>query len=126
MRKPSNNIEVTAQVQYLKEASNLKRHYHVFAYTITIRNQGAQGAQLLTRHWYITNANGEVNEVKGEGVVGEKPYLKPGEQFVYVSYAIINTPVGSMHGSYQLLADDGVGFEAKIPAFSLAIPSLIH
>lgn len=126
MSELSYQITVESQVQYLKEASNLKRHYHVFAYTITISNIGTIAAQLLSRHWYITNADGDVQEVDGEGVVGEKPHIKPGEKFIYISYAVLDTPVGSMHGSYQMLADDGVAFAAIIPAFSLAIPTLVH
>jgi ApaG protein len=83
-------------------------------------------AQLLTRHWIITDANGRVQEVHGEGVVGEHPYLKPGEAFRYTSGAMIETPVGSMHGSYQMRADDGTLFDAPIPPFSLSIPRLLH
>jgi ApaG protein len=98
----------------------------VFAYTITIRNTGSVAARLLTRHWYITNANGEVQEVTGEGVVGEQPHLGPGEGFRYTSAALITTPVGTMHGSYQMLADDGVRFDAEISPFRLSVPQSLH
>ncbi len=99
---------------------------YVFSYTITIRNEGGVPAQLLSRHWVITDANGNVQEVKGEGVVGEQPHLKPGEGFQYTSGAMIATPVGSMRGSYQMLTDSGDEFDAEIPAFTLAIPRTLH
>jgi ApaG protein len=83
-------------------------------------------AQLLTRHWIITDANNKVQEVKGEGVVGEQPHLKPGEQFRYTSGTMLETPVGSMKGSYQMIADDGVEFDAEIPVFTLSIPRTLH
>jgi ApaG protein len=98
----------------------------VFAYVITIRNDGTIPAKLLSRHWIIMDANGEFEEVQGEGVVGEKPYLRPGEGFQYTSGAVLKTSVGSMRGSYQMLADDGVEFEASIPAFTLAVPRTLH
>jgi ApaG protein len=98
----------------------------VFAYTITIRNEGNQSAKLLTRHWIINDANGNVQEVHGEGVVGEQPYLKPGESFQYTSGTVIETPVGSMEGSYQMLSEDGTPFDADIPAFTLSLPNKLH
>src|SRR5690606_20558068 len=99
---------------------------YVFSYTITIRNEGTVPARLLTRHWIITDANGKTQDVRGEGVVGEQPYLKPGQGFRYSSGTVIETPVGSMQGSYQMLADDGHKFDAPIPAFRLAIPGILQ
>ena len=98
----------------------------MFAYTITIRNHGTVPAKLLTRHWVITDANGKVQEVRGEGVVGEQPHLMPGQGFRYSSGAMLETPVGSMQGTYQMLADDGVHFDAPIAPFTLAIPGTMH
>ena len=119
-------ITVAAQTFYLEEQSNPDRDRYVFAYTILIQNQGNIPAKLLSRHWVITDANGKVEEVRGEGVVGEQPYLRPGEGFQYTSGAILETAVGSMKGSYQMLADDGVTFDADIPPFVLSIPRTLH
>jgi ApaG protein len=118
------NIEV--ETNYLDEQSEPGEQRYVFAYTITIRNEGQVPAKLLTRHWIITDANGHVQEVRGEGVVGEQPYLKPGQGFRYSSGAVLETPVGTMQGSYQMIGDDGSTFEAPIPAFRLAIPGMLH
>ena len=120
------NIKVVAQSFYIESQSAPEQNRFVFAYTITIQNEGAVPAKLLSRHWIITDSNGKVEEVRGEGVVGEKPYLRPGEGFQYTSGAVIETPVGSMRGSYQLLADDGVAFDTDIPVFTLAIPRTLH
>lgn len=120
------NIEVDVETAFVDEQSDPERDRYVFAYTITIRNVGEVAARLLTRHWVITDANGRIQEVRGEGVVGEQPHLEPGEGFRYTSAAMIETPVGSMHGSYQMLADDGTQFDADIPAFSLSIPRTLH
>lgn len=120
------NIKVLAQSFYIEAQSAPEQNRYVFAYTITIQNEGSVAAKLLTRHWIITDSNGKVEEVRGEGVVGEQPYLRPGEGFRYTSGAVIDTPVGSMRGSYQMLADDGVTFDAVIPTFSLAIPRTLH
>lgn len=119
-------IEVDAESTFVEEQSDPDEERFVFAYTITIRNTGSVAARLLTRHWYITNANGEVQEVTGEGVVGEQPHLDPGEGFRYTSAALITTPVGTMHGSYQMLADDGVRFDAEISPFRLSVPQSLH
>ena len=119
-------ILIDVETAYLEEQSEPKDHRYVFAYTITIRNEGPQPAQLLTRHWIITDANGKVQEVRGDGVVGEQPHLAPGQGFRYSSGAVLETPVGSMHGSYQMVADDGAEFDAPIPAFRLAIPGVLH
>ena len=119
-------IDVAAQSFYIEEQSIPERNRYVFAYTITIRNRGAVPARLMTRHWVITDSDGKVEEVRGEGVIGEQPYLRPGEDFQYTSGAVIATPVGSMRGSYQMLADDGVVFDAPIPTFTLSIPRTLH
>ncbi len=116
----THDIRVDARTMFLDEQSNPDEGRYVFAYTITIRNVGSVPAKLLTRHWIITDANGKVQEVHGEGVVGEQPYLRPGEGFQYTSAAMIETPVGSMHGSYQMIGDDGLQFDAAITPFRLA------
>ena len=120
------NVKVAAQSFYIEEQSVPEQGRYVFAYTITIRNEGAMPARLLSRHWIITDSNGKVEEVRGEGVVGEQPYLRPGEGFQYTSGAVIETPVGSMQGSYRMVADDGVAFEARIPVFTLSVPRILH
>jgi ApaG protein len=119
-------IAISVTTKYLSEESDQINHQHVFAYTITITNRGQLGARLLNRHWLITDGNGRTQEVHGEGVVGEQPHLKPGQNFSYTSYAIIDTPIGSMHGSYQMMSEEGELFEAQIPAFNLVNLSLIH
>jgi ApaG protein len=124
--KQKYHVRVAAQSFYIEEQSVPEQGRYVFAYTITIRNEGAMPARLLSRHWIITNSNGKVEEVRGEGVVGEQPYLRPGEGFQYTSGAVIETPVGSMQGSYQMMADDGVAFEARIPIFTLSAPRTLH
>ena len=119
-------IRVDVQSAYVDEHSAPENKRFVFAYTVTIRNTGTVAAQLRTRRWIITDANARVQEVRGEGVVGEQPRLAPGEGFQYTSAAVIETPVGSMHGSYRMVADDGREFDAPIPAFSLSVPNLVH
>ena len=121
-----NDIQIDVETRYVEEQSNPEQNYYVFAYTITIRNQGRQAAQLLTRHWVITDSNQKVQEVRGEGVVGEQPHLKPGEQFVYTSGTMLETSVGTMKGSYQMLADDGSHFDAEIDEFVLSTPRVLH
>ncbi len=124
--KQKYHVRVAAQSFYIEEQSVPEQGRYVFAYTITIRNEGAVPARLLSRHWIITDSNGKVEEVRGEGVVGEQPYLRPGEGFQYTSGAVIGTPVGSMQGSYRMVADDGVAFEARIPIFTLSAPRTLH
>lgn len=119
-------IAIDVETTYVDSQSSPQESRYVFAYTITIRNTGSIATRLLTRHWFITDANGKVQEVQGEGVVGQQPYLEPGEGFQYTSAALIETPVGSMHGSYQMMAEDGMEFEAEIPPFSLALPHTLH
>ena len=119
-------IAVSAVPQYIAEQSDPTNDNYVFAYTITIDNVGTVAAQLISRHWIITDAEGEVQEVRGLGVVGRQPLLQPGEQFVYTSGCQLDTPVGTMRGSYQLTAVDGRQFEADIPEFTLAVPHVLH
>jgi ApaG protein len=126
MSSSDHNITVDVETIYVEHQSAPELGRYVFAYTITIRNEGEVPAKLLTRHWVITDANGKVQEVRGEGVVGEQPHLQPGQGFQYTSGTMIETPVGSMHGSYQMLADNGVEFDAEIPAFTLSIPRTLH
>ena len=123
---PLNQIQVDVETRYVEEQSNPEKNYYVFAYTITIRNKGRQPARLLTRHWVITDSNQKVQEVRGEGVVGEQPHLKPGEQFVYTSGTMLETAVGTMKGSYQMQADDGSQFDAEIDEFVLSTPRVLH
>jgi ApaG protein len=120
------DVKVIPKSFYVEEHSQPERNRYVFAYTITIRNEGRVAARLLTRHWIITDANGKVDEVRGEGVIGEQPYLRPGEEFEYTSGAVLQTAVGSMQGSYQMVADDGAHFDATIPAFTLSVPRTLH
>lgn len=120
------DIKVEAETDYIKGQSTPDENRYVFAYTITISNQGTVPAKLLTRHWYITNSDNDVQEVIGEGVVGEQPHIAPGESYRYTSGAILETPVGSMHGSYQMIADDGNRFQADIQPFNLSIPHVLN
>ena len=120
------NTTVSVKTTYVPEQSDPDNRRYVFAYTIIIRNEGDIPAKLLTRHWIITDADGKIQEVRGEGVVGEHPYLKPGEGFRYTSGAMLETPVGIMQGSYQMLADDGKEFECPIAPFTLSTPHTIH
>jgi ApaG protein len=122
----SYDIRVDVDSAYIEEQSDPEHDRYVFAYTVTIRNEGMNAAKLLTRHWLITDANGKTQEVRGEGVVGEQPYLKPQEGFQYTSGTVLDTPVGSMRGSYQMIADDGEHFDAEIPAFTLSVPRVLH
>jgi len=119
-------ISVGAAVQYLADQSDEKAGRYVFAYTITIRNTGNATAQLISRHWVITDSQGLVQEVRGLGVVGAQPVLRPGEQHEYTSGTAIATPVGTMRGSYQMVAEDGTRFEAPIPEFTLSVPRVLH
>ena len=119
-------IKVSVRASYLSGQSAPEQNRYVFAYTVTITNDGGVPAKLLTRHWVITDANSQTREVRGEGVVGEQPYLPPGTSFEYTSGTVLETPVGTMHGSYQLVAEDGTAFDAEIPAFTLSIPRTLH
>ena len=117
---------VSAAVRYLPEQSDEKTGRYVFAYTITIRNTGEATAQLISRHWIITDSQGLVQEVRGLGVIGNQPVLRPGESNEYTSGTAIATPVGTMKGSYQMVAEDGTRFEAEIPEFTLSVPRVLH
>lgn len=122
----ANDIRVDVETAYVAAQSVPEENRFVFSYTITIRNQGAVPAKLLTRHWLITDANGKVQEVRGEGVVGEQPHIKPGEGFRYSSGAVLETPVGTMQGDYRMLNDQGQHFDAPIAPFRLAVPGMLH
>ena len=122
----SETVEIKTVSRFLPEQSDLSANRYVFAYHITISNRGEQTVQLLTRHWIITDAEENVQEVRGEGVIGQQPVLRPGESFEYTSGCSIATPVGTMKGSYQMVADDGTHFEAEIPPFTLSIPRTLH
>jgi len=126
MSESSNKIHVEVIPAYIKEQSDPVNNHYVFSYTVTIRNEGKQPAKLLTRHWVITDGDGQVQEVRGDGVIGEQPHLKPGEGFQYTSGTFMNTPVGTMQGSYQMVADDGEKFDAEIPSFTLSVPNVLH
>jgi ApaG protein len=126
MNHTSFPIDIAVAAHFLEEQSNPEENRYVFAYTITIHNQGRVAAQLLNRHWVITDSNGKVQEVRGEGVVGEQPTLKPGDHFRYTSGAVIETAVGTMRGSYGMLAADGTEFEAPIAQFTLSVPRTLH
>ncbi len=126
MTSVRHRISIDVETTYLDDQSEPREQRYVFEYTITIRYEGEVPAKLLTRHWIITDANGRVQEVRGDGVVGEQPYLKPGQGFRYSSGAVLETPVGTMQGSYQMVADDGAQFDAPIPAFRLAMPGMLH
>jgi ApaG protein len=120
--------EFSVQVapRYLPEQSEPEEGRYLFAYTVTIRNTGEVAAQLVSRHWIITDADGQIEEVRGPGVVGEQPVLQPGQAFQYTSGCPLPTPVGSMHGSYQCIAEDGTAFEAPIAEFVLSAPRGLH
>ena len=126
MADDKHKIDVTAKVRFVPEQSDEAQERYVFAYTMTITNTGSVAAQLKTRHWIITDANGKVQEVRGEGVIGEQPLLQPNQSFQYTSGAAIATPVGTMRGSYQMVGSDGVAFDAVIPEFTLAMPRMLH
>jgi ApaG protein len=119
-------IRVDVVTTFVEEQSSPPEGRFVFSYTITIRNEGSVPARLLTRHWIITDANGKVQEVVGDGVVGEQPHLMPGQGFRYSSGAILETPVGAMQGTYRMVADDGQHFDAPIAPFTLAMPGLLN
>lgn len=119
-------IDVQVRTRFVSDQSRPNDNRYVFAYTITLRNEGSVPAQLLARHWVITDANGKIEEVRGDGVVGEQPWMRPGDDFEYTSGTVLETPVGIMGGTYQMLADDGTRFDAPIPHFTLSIPRTLH
>ena len=119
-------IIITVETQFIEENSIVEFNKYFFAYTVTIKNQGIQSAQLISRHWIIENANHEIFEVKGQGVIGEQPIIKPGESFTYTSGTEIDTPIGSMYGTYEMMTEDVKSFIAKIPKFQLNMPRTLH
>jgi ApaG protein len=119
-------ITVVPKASYIEDQSDPSKNQYVFAYTITVTNSGTVSAQLVSRHWIITDANNKVVEVKGLGVVGQQPLLKPGESFEYSSGTHLETAVGTMRGSYQMVAEDGRHFDATIPPFTLSVPRVLH
>ena len=119
-------ITVEAHATYVADQSDPSRDQYVFAYRIKVINTGTVSAQLISRHWIITDGEHRVQEVKGAGVIGQQPVLKPGESFEYTSGTQIATPVGTMRGSYQMVADDGRNFDAPIPSFTLSVPRVLH
>ncbi len=120
------DIHIDVATDYVDDQSEPESDRYVFAYTITIANNGNVPATLISRHWIITDGNGKVQEVNGDGVVGEQPHLMPGEAFTYSSGAVLETPVGAMQGLYRMEADDGFNFDAPIPPFTLAVPGLLN
>lgn len=126
MAEKKHDITIATRVTFIPDQSDAEDGRYVFAYTITITNAGSTPVQLVSRHWIITDANNQVQEVKGLGVVGEQPYLRPNESFEYTSGTAIATPVGTMRGSYQMVAEDGVRFDAPIPEFTLSMPRVLH
>ena len=119
-------IIVSAYPQYVADQSDPEREHYLFAYTIRITNTGTVAAQLISRHWIITDGELRVEEVRGQGVVGEQPLIRPGETYEYSSGCQLETPVGTMRGNYQMVAEDGTSFEAEIPEFTLSIPRVLH
>lgn len=126
MKETLCDIRIQVATSYIDVESEPASDRYVFAYTITISNNGDVAAQLISRHWIITDANGKVQEVSGDGVVGEQPYLNPGEEFRYSSGAVLETPVGAMQGLYRMEADGGISFDAPIAPFTLAVPGLLN
>lgn len=119
-------IRVDVSSEYLPERSSISQRQWAFAYTVRIANEGMHAAQLVSRHWIITDANGVVQEVRGAGVVGAQPKLGPGEEFEYTSWCMLNTPSGLMHGTYQMVAEDGAKFDAEIAPFNLGLPTSLN
>ena len=126
MTDDEHKINIGVSTRFLEAESDTDSGRYVFAYTITIKNTGKIGARLISRHWIITDSNEKIQEVRGDGVVGEQPYLNPGDSFCYTSGTLIETPVGTMRGSYQMIAEDGNTFDTEISEFTLAAPRVLH
>ncbi|MGH8437490.1 MAG: Co2+/Mg2+ efflux protein ApaG [Pseudomonas sp.] len=126
MSDPRYQIDVSVVTRFLKEQSDPENERFAFAYTITVQNNGSVPAKLMSRHWLITNGDGQVEEVKGAGVIGQQPLIEPGKSHTYSSGAVISTQVGTMQGSYQMVAEDGKRFDAIIAPFRLAVPGALH
>ena len=125
-RSTDYSFDITVATRYLDSQSEPGQDRYVFAYTISIRNSGSEAARLTRRHWLITDGNGKVQEVEGEGVVGEQPWLRPGDDFEYTSGAVLETTHGMREGTYTMVGDDGTPFETPIPAFTLSVPRTLH
>lgn len=126
MSDPRYQVDVDVVTRFLKEHSDPENDRFAFAYTITVHNNGSVAAKLMSRHWLITNGDGQVEEVKGAGVIGQQPLIEPGQSHTYSSGAVLSTKVGTMQGSYQMFAEDGIRFEAPIKPFRLAVPGALH
>ncbi|MFK3771811.1 Co2+/Mg2+ efflux protein ApaG [Pseudomonas sp. NPDC089406] len=126
MSDPRYQIDVSVVTRYLKDQSDPESNRFAFAYTITVQNNGTLSAKLMSRHWLITNGDGEVEEVRGAGVIGQQPLIEPGQSHTYSSGAVIGTRVGTMQGSYQMFAEDGKRFDAPVAPFRLAVPGALH
>lgn len=126
MTQKQHDISITTKTNYVAEQSSPDMARYVFSYTITITNSGLVPATLLRRHWIITDANGKVQEVRGDGVIGQQPHIMPGESHQYSSAAVLETAVGCMQGSYEMQADDGSEFEAPVDVFNLSVPNALH
>ncbi|WP_110971535.1 Co2+/Mg2+ efflux protein ApaG [Pseudomonas huaxiensis] len=126
MSEPRYQVDVSVVTRFLPEQSNLENEQFAFAYTITVSNNGAVAAKLISRHWVITHGSGKVEEIRGDGVVGQQPLIAPGQSHTYSSGAVLSAKVGTMQGSYQMFAEDGVRFEAVIAPFRLAVPGALH
>lgn len=125
-RTHDNHIKVSVVAEYIPEQSNVREKRFVFAYHVTIANDGLKSAQLMSRHWIITDGNHHIQEVKGDGVIGEQPVIDPGESYRYSSGTVLETPHGNMRGTYQMVSEDGERFNAAIPAFTLSPPHSLH
>ena len=125
-KKQKYNIDVSVKTEYLADNSDVDNDQYAFAYMVTIHNVGMVGGQIVSRHWLITDSNDNLHEIRGDGVVGEQPFLKPGETYKYTSNALLETPVGTMSGAYTVLAEDGTQFDAPIKQFTLSIPRMLH
>ena len=123
---PEFQVSISVQTEFIEERSFVEDNKYFFSYTVTIKNQGAKSVQLMSRHWIINNAHNDRVEVKGEGVVGEQPIIKPGEIFTYSSGTEIDTPIGSILGSYQMVTENGIEFDAEIPEQKLNMPRTLH
>ena len=126
MSDPRYQVDVDVVTRFLKDHSDPENDRFAFAYTITVHNNGSVAAKLMSRHWLITNGDGQVEEVKGAGVIGQQPLIEPGQSHTYSSGAVLSTKVGTMQGSYQMIGDDGVRFDAPIAVFRLSLPDILH
>ena len=122
----TNGVNVHVKSVFVRERSSIEDEYYFFAYRVTISNVGEEAVQLVSRHWIITDGDGQVEEVKGPGVVGEQPFLRSGQSFEYTSFCPLSTPVGTMHGSFQMIGEQGDPFDAEIMPFTLAVPGVMN